>query len=138
MSTSPSSDELDVVEQRLTDRDGTDEARITSFVDLPDGSALEGVAKDVSDGGARISGPTTGLKVGDEVDVVLVVLEDQKVHYRAEVRHVDPEEEFYGLRFTSRPQPIDEREMRLCRRCRREYSPTANFCPICGEKLRRG
>jgi rRNA maturation endonuclease Nob1 len=137
MSTSPSSDELGIVEQRLTDRDGTEEARITSFVDLPDGTALEGVAKDISDGGVRISGPTTGLKVGDEVDVLLVVLEDQKVHYRAEVRHVDPEEESYGLKFTSRPQPVEGREMRRCRRCRREYSSSANFCPICGEKLRR-
>lgn len=124
-------------EQRRAERDGTDDARITTFIELSDGTKLEGVAKDISDGGLRVSGPTEGLNIGDEIDLILVVLEDQKVHYRAVVKHIDRREEFYGLQFRTGPQPVEEQTMMWCKRCRREYSGTANFCPGCGAKLHR-
>ncbi len=124
-------------EQRRAERDGTNDARITTFIELSDGTKLEGVAKDISDGGLRISGPTEGLKVGEEIDLILVVLEDQKVHYRALVKHIDRREEFYGLQFRTGPQPVEERPVMWCKRCRREFPGTANFCPACGSKLQR-
>lgn len=124
-------------EQRRADRDGTDEARITTFIELSNGTKLEGVAKDISDGGMGVSGPTEGLNVGDETDIILVVLKDQKVRYRVGVKHIDRREEFYGLQFRSRPQPIEEQTAMWCKRCRREFPGTANFCPGCGAKLHR-
>jgi len=124
-------------EQRKAERDGTEVARVTTFVELSDGVRLEGVAKDISDGGMGIAGQTDGLKVGEELDLILVVLEDQKVHYRVEIKHIDRKEEFYGVQFRSRPQPVEERVMMWCKHCRREYSGTATFCPSCGGKLQK-
>jgi hypothetical protein len=124
-------------EQRKAERDGTEGVQITTFVELSDGTKLEGVAKDISDGGMGIAGPTDGLNVGETVDLILVVLEDQKVHYRAEIMHIDRTDDFYGVQFRSSPQPVEDRVMMWCKLCRREYSSTAKFCPTCGGKLRR-
>ncbi|MGD2109895.1 MAG: PilZ domain-containing protein [Phycisphaerae bacterium] len=129
--------EMVMREQRRDDRDGTEEASITTFVELPDGSKLEGVAKDISDGGMGVAGPTEGLHVGDVIDLILVVLEDQKVHYKAEVKHIDRTDDFFGLQFRSGPQPVEERITMWCKQCRREYAESANFCPRCGWRLRR-
>jgi len=124
-------------EQRRAERDGTELCSVTTFVELADGTRLEGVAKDLSDGGMGIAGPTDGLNVGDEVDLILVVLEDQKVRYRAEIMHIDHMNQFFGLRFRSPPEPVEEHVAMWCRRCRREFASTVNFCPACGTKLHR-
>jgi len=124
-------------EQRKAERDGTEIARITTFIELSDGTRLEGVARDISDGGMGIAGPTDGLNVGEEIDLILVVLKDQKVHYRAEIKHIDRLDEFYGIQFRSHPQPVEERVMMCCKHCRREYPSTASFCPSCGGRLHK-
>ena len=126
-----------ISEQRKSERDRTNDARITSFIQLPNGTTLEGVAKDISDGGMKIAGSTQGLNIDDEFDIVLVVLNDQKIRYKVKVRHIDRIGEFYGLKFLAGPQPVEDTPAMWCKRCRREFSGTANFCPDCGQRLRR-
>ncbi|MHC4698683.1 MAG: PilZ domain-containing protein, partial [Planctomycetota bacterium] len=89
---------------------GTIEREVRCRVGLPDGTILEGIVENISQGGAGISGPTTGLSVGDEINLVFVFLTDEEVAYRGIVRRIDPGGRFFGLQFTSDPQPIKVNE----------------------------
>ncbi len=92
-------------ERREAEREGTVEREVRCRVELPDGTEREGIVENAAEGGARISGPTTGLSVGDEIKVVFVFLTGEEVGYRGIVRHIDPGGKFFGLQFTSAPQP---------------------------------
>lgn len=96
-----------MTELRERQRDEEVTPAITCFVELSDGTALEGVVTNVSDTGAKISGSTSGVSVGDEIRVVLVIHPQQKVAYRCDVMHVDTAAGFYGIRFKSAPEPIE-------------------------------
>ena len=97
-----------MLERRQVEREEGVFPAVSSFVELPDGTVLEGVVADMSDTGARITGSTTGLNVGDEIQITLVVQSFQKVAYRCEVRHLDPAGAFYGIVFKSKPHPVEE------------------------------
>lgn len=94
-------------EQRQTGREHTITPPISCLVELPDGTVLEGMVKDISDGGARVSTSAKGLSEGDELQLVFVIQGGQKIAYRAEVKHVAPQGQFFGLKFKSSPQPIN-------------------------------
>ena len=110
---------------------------ISSFAELSDGSVIEGILRDLSDGGAKIAGPTTGLARGAEVNVIFVIQGDQKVRYRGVVRHIDNVEKTYGVEFRSRAEQLDP-----------EYQPKARppqapldlieKCPRCGGGMELG
>jgi len=111
---------------------------VSSFTFLQSGATLEGVARDVSDGGARISGSVEGLSPGDTVELELVV-HDNKVRYLARVKHVDAENKLYGLEYIAGPTVIEPESAvdRQCLKCRRDYEPPWRFCGICGSDLVR-
>ena len=94
-------------ERRSTPRQQTSDNQVRCRTELPDGTVLEGLVADISLGGARISGATAGARVGDEVRLVFVFLSDEKVGYRAVVKHVAPETASFGVAFTSDAEPID-------------------------------
>jgi hypothetical protein len=94
-------------EQRKTEREHTITPPISCLLELADGTVLEGMVRDISDGGARVSASVDGLKQGDELQLALVLQFGQKIVYRAEVKHVDPQGEFFGLKFTSSPQSVN-------------------------------
>jgi len=125
-------------DHRQAHRDELLNVGITAFAELPDGQVLEGVVRDVSDGGARISGPTEGMSVGDELRVVLVIDRDQKVAHVCDVRHVDHETESYGVAFKSKPQLLEgpNPATKYCHRCNRRYAAEWVFCGQCGTELK--
>jgi len=125
-------------EHRSADRDMDVCVGISSFTMMKDGSYLEGVVKDVSDGGARITGEVQGLSVGQNVDLGLVI-QGEKIRYSCVIAHIEPDAKTYGLRFVSGPTPVapEVPEARRCIKCRREYAPEWNFCGICGSELTR-
>lgn len=135
-------DELEALEaeeeNRSTHREIDVCLGISSFTMLKDGSYLEGVVKDVSDGGARISGEIRGLSVGQDVDLGIVI-QGQKIRYTCVIMHIDPDAKNYGLRFVSGPSPMesDNRNVRLCIMCQKTYDPEFNYCGICGGELTR-
>jgi hypothetical protein len=97
-------------EQRRTPRQQALDNQVHCRAELPDGTVLDGLVADVSLGGARITGATAGVRVGDAVQLVFVFLSDEKVGYRAVVRHVGSEGASFGVEFTSEPEPIDVRD----------------------------
>jgi len=97
-------------DQRSTPREGTIDREVRAIARRPDGVELEGRVADVSLGGARITGPTNGLTVGEEIRLAFVFLTDERVEYRARVKHVDLDGQFFGVEFTSEPTPIKVRE----------------------------
>jgi hypothetical protein len=109
---------------------------VTAFVRRSDGSVLEGVVQDVSDGGAKILGDPTGLTVGDAIDVVVVV-QGEKVRFACEVRHLEPSLRSFGVHFRTGPQPVTEspNKVRRCMQCRRDFPTDCNYCSHCGQKL---
>ncbi len=94
-------------ELRNKQRDEGFSPAITCFTELSDGTVLEGFVTNVSDTGVKVSGHTAGLAVGEEVRLVLVIHPQQKVAYRCEVKHVNPSDGFYGLRFKSDPERLE-------------------------------
>jgi len=125
-------------EQRSATRDKDVCVGISSFTMLKDGTYLEGVVKDVSDGGARIAGEVHGLAVGQNVDLGLVI-QGEKIRYSCVIKHIEPDAKTYGLKFIGGPSPVapENPEARRCIKCRREYEPMWNFCGICGSELTR-
>lgn len=123
---------------RESDRDEAVCTGVSSFTFLQDGTILEGVARDVSDGGARISGSVEGISADDTVELELVV-HDNKVRYLARVKHVDVENRLYGLEYLAGPTVIEPETAvdRHCLKCRRDYEPPWRFCGICGSDLVR-
>ena len=125
-------------EQRSTRREIDVCLGITSFTMLPDGSYLEGVVKNVSDGGACIAGKIDGLSVGQSVDLGLVI-QGQKIRYSCVIMNIDSDVNHYGVKFLSGPSPMvsDNRKVRHCIKCQRTYEPEFRFCVICGGELSR-
>lgn len=124
------------LERRESDRDETTDVWITCFVELRDGTVVEGVVKDFSQNGAKAVMAATSLDVGDEAKIVIVMMGDQKLQCRCEARHVDRATNTLGLRFLSRPEPVEEIIQKRCDTCREQHPASSNFCPICGDKLR--
>ena len=125
-------------EQRSTYRDIDVCLGISSFTMLQDGSYLEGVVKNVSDGGARIAGEIEGLSEGQNVDLGLVI-QGQKIRYSCVIMNIDSDVNHYGVKFLSGPSPMasDNQRVRLCLKCQRTYKPEFRFCVICGGELSR-
>ncbi|MCB9849652.1 MAG: PilZ domain-containing protein [Phycisphaerales bacterium] len=130
MSCQPSSD------QRCAKRDDDLLLGMTSFVRLGDGAQLEGIVRDVSDGGVKIAGLTGDLATGHEVQLTLVVLGGEKVGCHCEVCHVE-DGASYGLRFLARPKPIEEIHIGRCTRCDKEFAVEFKYCGYCGDRLHR-
>jgi len=126
-------------DKRCAPRDDMRDAGITCFITRPDGTKLEGVARDVSDGGAKISGPHDNLRTGDTVELVLVVLGQQKVRYEAEVRHIDHLEKTIGVRFKSGPTVMEgtSSQATRCSKCRKTFPGDYRFCAYCGQRVSR-
>jgi len=125
-------------EQRTADRDMDVCVGISSFTMLQGGSYLEGVVKDVSDGGCRIAGDVDGLSVGLKVDLGMVI-RGEKIRYSCQIMHIEPDAKTYGLKFLSGPTPVapEDPEARRCLKCRMTFDPHWNFCGICGSELTR-
>jgi len=109
---------------------------VTAFVHRSDGSVLEGVVQDVSDGGAKILGDPTNLKVGDAIEVVVVV-QGEKIRFTGEVKHLEPSMRSLGVHFRSGPQAVMESSSKVkrCMKCRRDFPTDCNYCSHCGQKL---
>lgn len=122
-----------MIEKRQVERELT--VGVTAMAHRLDGTVLEGVVRDVSDRGIRISGDATGLAVGDLIDIVVVV-NSQPVRYACEVRHADGDKRFYGVRFRSGPAPlVPPHKVKHCMRCSRDFPTECNFCSHCGQRL---
>jgi len=109
---------------------------VTAFVHRSDGSVIEGLVQNVSEGGAKILGDPAGLRVGDTIDVVAVV-QGERVRFACEVRHLEPSERSLGVHFQSGPQAVTESsdKVRRCMQCRRDFPTDCNYCSHCGQKL---
>jgi len=123
-----------MVEKRRSIRDTRVTPAISCIVKLPSGATLDGFVEDLSDNGAGISGTIMGLCPGNAVELVLVVHADQRVAYQAEVKHVDAENGFFGVKFTSGPERIEADDAGTARICcgKKQNTP---FCPQCGRRL---
>ncbi len=122
--------------QRTANRETDVCTGVSCFAKLPNGDVLEGVMKDVSDGGARISGKTDGLSVGQEIGLKLV-LNGERVGYVGIVANIAPDCLSYGARFKSGPTPITDGDTKpkRCVKCRQWYDSSVNFCGTCGSEL---
>lgn len=98
-------------ERRRTSREQTIERDVRCSTELSDGRVLVGLVADVSLGGARIHGSTEGVRVGEEVRLVFLFLTGEKVAYSALVIHVCVAENYFGVEFTSDPDPIEVHEV---------------------------
>lgn len=125
-----------MAEKRKAQRDANVCAGISSFTMLDDGSYLEGVAKDVSDGGARIAGEVDGLSVGQKVGLGLLI-QGQKVRYTCEIMHIDVDAKVYGLKFLDGPSTVaaSEQKVRYCLKCQMAFDEEFGFCGHCGSEL---
>lgn len=123
----------DMEDQRRGEREPA--VGVTTLAHRPDGGVLEGVVRDVSDGGIQVLGDPAGLQVGEHIDVVLVV-NGQLVRYACEVRHVDETARIYGVFFRSGPTLVEPpTKVRRCMRCARNFPGECKFCSHCGQKL---
>ncbi len=95
-----------VRERRKTPREAAADREVRCQTELADGTVLEGIVENVSKGGAKISGLTTGLSIGHQINLVFAFLTGEKVKHRGVVRHVDPGGKSFGLKFTSDPRQI--------------------------------
>ena len=109
---------------------------VAAFVHRSDGSVVEGVVQNVSDGGAKIIGDPAGLKIGDTIDLV-VVFQGERVRFACEVKHLEPSRRSLGVCFRSGPQAAAEppNKVRRCMNCRRDFPTDCNYCSHCGQKL---
>ena len=109
---------------------------VTALVHRSDGSVLEGTVQNVSEGGAKILADPTGLKVGDTVDLILVV-QGEKVRFVCEVKHLRASVRSLGVHFRSGRQAVAEpsNKVRRCMNCRRDFPADCNYCSHCGQKL---
>ena len=127
--------EVSVDERRRSDREATTAAWMTCFLELSDGTTVEGVLKNISEGGAQVAAPTTNLHLGDHARIVIVLLGDQKVQCRCQIRHIDRQADRFGISFASPPEALDEDRRKRCTVCRLRHPASTNFCPRCGNKL---
>jgi len=121
-------------ENRQTKREPS--VGVTAFVHRSDGSVLEGVVENVSDGGAKILADPTGLKVGETIDVVVAV-QGEKVRFACEVKHLKRAVRSMGVSFRSGPQALAEppTKVRRCMQCRRDFPTDCRYCSHCGQRL---
>ena len=95
-----------MTERRRADRMSATVSVLRAFTESPDGTLLKGFARDTSNCGVGISGPTTGLTVGGTVTVWLAYNDIGRAvgaGYRCEVKHVDEGADFFGVELKSRP-----------------------------------
>jgi len=91
--------------------------------------------QDVSSGGVKVSGNPSGLKVGDALDIALVV-QGEKVRYACEVKHVQTVKRSFGVSFQSGPkQGESDTKVKRCMQCRRDFSMDCKYCSQCGQRL---
>ncbi len=81
-----------------------------AFVQLPDGRELHGKVHDVSEGGARIDGETTGLSQGDQVDIIFLFPSGEKVKHNCQIRHVDSAGKYFGIEYHGLPEVLSKPE----------------------------
>ncbi len=93
-------------ERRLTARQATLDNCVRCITTLGNGCALEGRITDSSEGGARITGDTSGLHEGRQIEIDFLFVTGEKVRYRGTVKHVDAAERTYGVEFDSEPVQI--------------------------------
>ncbi len=94
-------------ERRHSLREGTVDRGVRCRTECTDGTTLEGVVADVSLGGTRIQGSVADLHVGDSVRLVFHFFTGEKVAYDGVIRHISTTENYFGVAFTSEPQPIE-------------------------------
>ena len=91
------------MDERREDPRGTALAHaIQSQAQLPSGQILKGSLHDLSRQGVKIVGDTTGLALGAEVNLMLLLPLDVKVGYRCVVRRIDRDRKSWGANLTSR------------------------------------
>ena len=122
-------------EKRHGNRDTRITPAISCIVKMPGGTTIDGVVEDLSDDGAGIAGNNVeGLFPGDTIEMILIVLADQKVVYQAEVRHIEPDANFFGVKFTSAPTPYNADDANAEKICCSHVQHTP-FCAHCGKRL---
>jgi hypothetical protein len=89
-------------ERREHPRETTLVGAVPGQIRLPSCKMLDGSVFDLSERGAKIVGDTTGLTVGTEVNLMLLLPLDVKVGYGCRVKHIDPDGKSWGARFTSK------------------------------------
>ena len=93
--------------RRQSERQLTIDNDVRTVTTLPNGAVLEGMVENYSLGGMRIAGPSTGMSLGDLVEVVFVFLTNERVRYEGRVVHLDPNGQYFGVEFLSEPQRIE-------------------------------
>ena len=94
-------------ERRQNERQLTIDNDVRTVTTLPNGAVLEGMVENYSLGGTRVAGPTTGMSLGDRVEVVFVFLTKERVRYEGRVAHLDPNGQHFGVEFLSEPRRIE-------------------------------
>lgn len=122
-------------ERRELVRSETTDVWMTCFLELPDGTVVEGVVKNFSLNGAKVVMTSESVEVGDEAKIVFVLAGEEKMQCRCEARHVDRETKTLGLRFMSRPEPVEDIRQNRCASCGKLHPASSSYCPDCGEKL---
>lgn len=109
---------------------------VTAMIRCEKGANHEGVVQDVSDGGLRISGDSTGLHSGEKVEVVIII-QGERIQYLGQVRHIDLATCTYGIHFESGPiRGEKNRETsKRCKACKKDYPDEHKFCFRCGQRL---
>ena len=85
-----------------------------------------------------MAGDTTGLKVGDEAELILVVQAYQKVVCRCQIEHIEPNKARFGVKFLSKARIIKERPADPAGQKAREPDlPVTGtmLCPVDGKRF---
>jgi hypothetical protein len=123
-------------EQRVDPRNSDVCIGVSCFAKLAGGEVHEGVVRDVSDGGAKISSEITGVSVGQQIALDFAI-RGEKIGYSATVVYVSDEENIYGVKFLDGPHPIGSgpTKSKRCIKCDRLYDTSLNYCSTCGSDL---
>ncbi|MGD2107939.1 MAG: PilZ domain-containing protein [Phycisphaerae bacterium] len=93
-------------ERRREQRQVTTDHEVRCLTELPDGTVLEGTVADYSKSGARVAGPTRGIRIGESARLTFVFPTQERVGYECSVIHVAPDGDAFGVAFSSGPTPI--------------------------------
>lgn len=96
-----------MTENRNSQRDPANSPPVSCWVELPDGTKIEGVVADISADGAKIHASKTILKVGMHVRVIFELPFGEKTAAKGEVKHIDSAGNQFGVKFESAPVPIE-------------------------------
>lgn len=123
-------------EQRIAQRDSDVCIGVSCFAKLPGGEVHEGVVRDVSDGGARISSEVSGVHTDQEIALEFAI-RGEKIGYTGVVVYVSEADKLYGVKFLDGPHPVDEgpTKSKRCIKCNRLYDASLNYCSTCGSDL---